>query len=187
VIPGARFVELPGADHIPFLGDCEAVTNEIEEFLTGAHQAPDTDRVLATVLFADIVGSTDRAATIGDRAWRDLLEAHHALVRRELAIHRRIEVDTAGDGFMARFDGPARAIRCAQAVAAAVRSLGIEIRAGLHTSECEVMGAHLAGIAVHIAARVAAGAGPSEVRVSRTVRISWPDRAFGSSILACTL
>jgi pimeloyl-ACP methyl ester carboxylesterase/class 3 adenylate cyclase len=177
-IPGARFVELPGDDHIPFLGDYDAITNEIEEFLTGAHQAPDTDRVLATVLFTDIVGSTDRAAALGDRAWRDLLEAHHALVRRELAIHRGIEVDTAGDGFMARFDGPARAIRCAQAVAAAVRSLGIEIRAGLHTGECELMGDHLAGIAVHIAARVAAGAGPSEVRVSRTVK----DLVAGSGI-----
>jgi pimeloyl-ACP methyl ester carboxylesterase len=177
-IPGARFVELPGDDHIPFLGDYDAITNEIEEFLTGAHQAPDTDRVLATVLFTDIVGSTDRAATLGDRAWRDLLEAHHALVRRELAIHRGIEVDTAGDGFMARFDGPARAIRCAQAVTAAVRSLGIEIRAGLHTGECEVMGDHLAGIAVHIAARVAAGAGSSEVRVSSTVK----DLVAGSGI-----
>jgi class 3 adenylate cyclase len=164
--------------HIPFLGDHDAITNEIEEFLTSAHQAPDTDRVLATVLFTDIVGSTDRAATLGDRAWRDLIEAHHALVRRELAIHRGIEVDTAGDGFMARFDGPARAIRCAQAIAAAVRSLGIEIRAGLHTGECEVMGDHLAGIAVHIAARVAAGAGPSEVRVSSTVK----DLVAGSGI-----
>jgi pimeloyl-ACP methyl ester carboxylesterase/class 3 adenylate cyclase len=177
-IPGARFVELPGDDHIPFLGDYDAITNEIEEFLTGAHQAPDTDRVLATVLFTDIVGSTELASTLGDRAWRDLLEAHHARVRRELAIHRGIEVDTAGDGFMARFDGPARAIRCAQAVAAAVQSLGIEIRAGLHTGECEVTDAGLAGIAVHIAARVAAGAGPGEVRVSRTVK----DLVAGSGI-----
>ncbi len=160
-IPGARFVELAGDDHIPFLGDWMPITNEVEEFLTGAHHAPDTDRVLATVLFTDIVGSTERAAALGDRAWRDLLEAHHAVVRRELAIHRGVEVDTAGDGFMAGFDGPARAIRCAQAVAAAVRSLGIEIRAGVHTGECEVTASGLAGIAVHIAARVAAGAGPA--------------------------
>ena len=109
-IPGARLVELQGDDHIPFLGDSDAITNEVEDFLTGAHQAPDTDRVLATVLFTDIVGSTERASTLGDRAWRDLLEAHRALVRRELAIHRGIEVDTTGDGFMARFDGSARAI-----------------------------------------------------------------------------
>jgi pimeloyl-ACP methyl ester carboxylesterase/class 3 adenylate cyclase len=177
-IPGAKFVELPGDDHIPFLGDSMAITNEIEEFLTGAHRAPDTDRVLATVLFTDIVGSTDRAASLGDRAWRDLLEAHHALVRRELAIHRGIEVDTAGDGFMARFDGPARAIRCAQAVVTAVRSLGMEVRAGLHTGECEVTDAGLTGIAVHIAARVAAGAAPGEVRVSSTVK----DLVAGSGI-----
>ena len=169
-IPGAKLVELPGDDHIPFLGDHMAITNEIEEFLTGAHRAPDTDRVLATVLFTDIVGSTEHAAALGDRAWRDLLEAHHAVVRRELAVHRGIEVDTAGDSFMARFDGPARAIRCAQAGAVAVRPLGIEIRAGLHTGECEVTDGGLAGIAVHIAARVAAGAEPSEVRVSSTVK-----------------
>jgi class 3 adenylate cyclase len=169
-IPGAKFVELPGDDHIPFLGDHMAITNEIEDFLTGAHRAPDTDRILATVLFTDIVASTEHAAALGDRAWRDLLEAHHTVVRRELRVHRGIEVDTAGDGFMARFDGPARAIRCAQAVAAAVRPLGIEIRAGLHTGECEVTDGGLAGIAVHIAARVAAGAEPSEVRVSSTVK-----------------
>jgi pimeloyl-ACP methyl ester carboxylesterase/class 3 adenylate cyclase len=177
-IPGAKFVEFPGDDHIPFLGDSMAITNEIEEFLTGAHRTPDTDRVLATVLFTDIVGSTERAATLGDRAWRDLLEAHHAVVRRELAIHRGMEVDTAGDGFMARFDGPARAIRCAQAVSAAVRSLGIEVRAGVHTGECEVTASGLTGIAVHIAARVAAGAGPGEVRVSSTVK----DLVAGSGI-----
>jgi class 3 adenylate cyclase/pimeloyl-ACP methyl ester carboxylesterase len=177
-IPGSKFVELPGDDHISFLGDSDAIINEIEEFLTGAHQAPDTDRVLATVLFTDIVGSTERAATLGDRAWRDLLEAHHAVVRRELAIHRGTEVDTAGDGFMARFDGPARAIRCALAIATAVQSLGIEIRAGVHTGECEVTVTGLAGIAVHIAARVAAGAGPGEVRVSSTVK----DLVAGSGI-----
>jgi pimeloyl-ACP methyl ester carboxylesterase/class 3 adenylate cyclase len=178
LIPGARFVELPGDDHIPFLGDHDAITSEIEEFLTGARRAPETDRVLATVLFTDIVGATERAATLGDRAWRQLLEEHHATVRRELALFRGTEIDTSGDGFMAAFDGPARGIRCAQAIVSAVRTLGIEIRAGLHTGECERIDGKLAGIAVHIAARVAASGGAGQVLLSSTVK----DLVVGSGI-----
>ena len=177
-IPGAKFVELPGDDHIPFLGDHDAITSEIEEFLTGARRAPETDRVLATVLFTDIVGATERAATLGDRAWRQLLEEHHATVRRELALFRGTEIDTSGDGFMAAFDGPARGIRCAQAIVSAVRMLGIEIRAGLHTGECERIDGKLAGIAVHIAARVAASGGAGQVLLSSTVK----DLVAGSGI-----
>jgi class 3 adenylate cyclase len=177
-IPGARLVELEGVDHVPFLGDADAIVDEIEEFLTGVRPAPESDRILATVLFTDIVGSTARAAALGDRAWRDVLERHHALVRGLLAQHRGREVDTAGDGFMAAFDGPARAIRCAQAIAGGVRALGLEIRAGLHTGECEQMGERLSGIAVHIAARVAAAAGAGEVLASGTVR----DLVAGSGI-----
>jgi class 3 adenylate cyclase len=177
-IPGARFVELEGDDHIAFLGNADAIVDEIEEFLTGVRPAPDSDRVLATVLFTDIVGSTSRAATLGDRAWRELLERHHAVVRAELGRFRGREVDTAGDGFMAAFDGPARAIRCAQAVVAGVRGLGLEVRAGIHTGECEQTGSRLTGIAVHTAARVAATAGPGEVLVSSTVR----DLVAGSGI-----
>jgi class 3 adenylate cyclase/pimeloyl-ACP methyl ester carboxylesterase len=178
-IPGARFVPLDGEDHIPFLGDADAIVDEIEEFLTGVRPAPDSDRVLATVLFTDIVGSTSRATAMGDRAWRELLERHHAVVRAELARFRGREVDTAGDGFMAAFDGPARAIRCARAVVAGVHGLGLEVRAGIHTGECEQTGERLAGIAVHTAARVAATAGAGEVLVSSTVR----DLVAGSGIV----
>ena len=170
LIPGAKFVELPGGDHIPFLGDSDALASEVEVFLTGSRQARDSDRLLATVLFTDIVDSTHRAATIGDRAWRELLEEHRILVRRELAAYKGREIDTAGDGFMAAFDGPARAIRCAQAITRGMGPLGIEVRAGLHTGECEVIGEGLAGIAVHTAARVAAIAEPGEVVVSSTVK-----------------
>jgi class 3 adenylate cyclase len=177
-IPGAKFVELPGDDHIPFLGDHDLITAEIEQFLTGRRQAPETDRVLATILFTDIVGATERARVLGDRAWKDLLEEHHAIVRRELTAYRGREIDTAGDGFMASFDGPARAVRCARAVEAAVRPTGVEIRAGIHTGECEVMGVKLAGIAVHVAARVAAAARSGQVLVSRTVK----DLVAGSGI-----
>jgi class 3 adenylate cyclase len=177
-IPGARLVELPGDDHIPFLGDGDAIVDEIEEFVTGVRPARDSDRVLATVLFTDIVGSTERAAAVGDRAWRDLLERHHTVVRGLLANHRGREVDTAGDGFMAAFDGPARAIRCARAIVDAVRGIGLEIRAGIHTGECEQMGDRLSGIAVHIAARVSAAAGSGQVLVSGTVR----DLVAGSGI-----
>jgi pimeloyl-ACP methyl ester carboxylesterase len=169
-IHGARFVELQGPDHIPYLSDADVIADEIEEFLTGVRHAPEPDRVLATVLFTDIVGATEKAARLGDRTWHDLLDGHHALVRRELTAHRGREIDTAGDGFLVAFDGPARAVRCARAISDKVRSLGIEVRAGLHTGECEVMGDKLGGIAVHIGARVASLAGAGEVLVSSTVR-----------------
>jgi pimeloyl-ACP methyl ester carboxylesterase len=169
-IPGAKYIELPGVDHLPFVGDAEAVLQEVEEFLTGVRPGPDPDRVLATVLFTDIVRSTEQAARLGDRRWRDLLDAHHATVRRELAHFRGREVKTAGDGFLATFDGPARAIRCADAITEAVRPLGIEVRAGLHTGEVELIGDDVGGIAVHLGARVAALAGPGEVLASSTVK-----------------
>lgn len=169
-IPGAQYVELPGPDHAPWAGDAEALVDEIEEFLTGVRHGPEPDRVLATVLFTDIVHATERAAELGDRRWRDLLVQHHALVRGELKRFRGREIDTAGDGFLAAFDGPARAVRCACAVNDAVGSLGIRIRAGLHTGECEVIGDKLGGIAVHIGARVAAMAAPAEVLASSTVK-----------------
>ncbi|MGH7374343.1 MAG: adenylate/guanylate cyclase domain-containing protein, partial [Candidatus Rokuibacteriota bacterium] len=169
-IPGARFVELPGADHLPWVGDTDAVLDEVEEFLTGIRRGPEPDRVLATVFFTDIVDAAATAAAVGDRAWRDLLQTHHAAVRRELVRFRGRELDTAGDGFLAAFDGPARAVRCACAIRDAVRALGVRIRAGLHTGECEVMGDNLSGLAVHIGARVAAVAGPDEVWVSSTVK-----------------
>jgi len=169
-IPDARYVEVPGDDHLPFVGDQDAILDEIEEFLTGVRRGPEPDRVLATVLFTDIVGSTELAARLGDRRWRDLLDAYHAQVRRELARFRGREIDTAGDGVLATFDGPARAIRCACGINQAVRDLGIEVRSGLHTGEIEVMGAKVGGIAVHIGARVAAHAGAGEVLVSSTVK-----------------
>jgi class 3 adenylate cyclase len=169
-IPGAKYVELPGVDHLPWVGDPDALLDEIEEFLTGARPTIEPDRVLATVLFTDIVGSTSRLAQVGDRRWRELLSAHHASVRRELERFRGREVNTAGDGFLATFDGPARAVRCASAVRDAVRSMGLEVRAGVHTGEIELMGDDVGGIAVHIGARVAAGADPGEVLVSSTVK-----------------
>ncbi|MGH2405803.1 MAG: adenylate/guanylate cyclase domain-containing protein, partial [bacterium] len=169
-IPGAKFVELDGADHTMWLGDVEALVGEIEEFLTGARRTTEADRVLATFLFTDIVGSTARAAELGDRRWRDLLETHHTLLRRELTRFRGREVETHGDGFLATFDGPARAIRCACAIRDAVQPLGIEIRTGLHTGECEVMGDRVSGLAVHISARVAAQAAAGEVLASSTVK-----------------
>jgi len=169
-IPGARFVELPGNDHIPWAGDADSALNEIEEFLTGTHHVAEADRVLATVLFTDIVGSTEHAAALGDRRWRDLLEAHDGAVRREVARFRGREVNTTGDGFLLTFDGPARAIQCARAIRDAARSLGLSIRAGLHTGECEIIGDGVGGIAVHIGARVAAQAEPDEVLVSSTVK-----------------
>ena len=176
-IRGARFVELAGEDHIPWI-DADQVVDEVEEFLTGVRRGPDPDRVLATVLLTDIVGSSERAAELGDRRWRELLEAHHALMRGELARWRGQEVDTAGDGFLVTFDGPARAIRCAAAVRDGLTALGIRIRAGLHTGECEVIDGKVGGIAVHTAARVAAQAAPDEVLVSGTVR----DLIAGSGI-----
>jgi len=177
-ISGARFVELPGEDHLFHAGDTEAMLGEIEEFLTGVRSVPEIDRVLATVLFTDIVGSTERAAALGDRAWRDLLDAHHEIVRRELERHRGREIKFMGDGLLATFDGPARAIRCACAITDAVRMLGIEIRAGLHTGEIELAGDDVRGIAVHIGARVGGEAGAGEVLVSSTVK----DLVAGSGI-----
>jgi pimeloyl-ACP methyl ester carboxylesterase len=169
-IAGSKLVELPSADHLPFAADAEPILEEIEEFLTGVRRHAETERVLATVLFTDIVGATQKAGELGDRRWRQVLEGHHQLVRRELARFRGREIDTAGDGFFAAFDGPARAVRCACAVSSAVKSLGLEVRAGAHTGECEVMGEKFGGIAVHIGARVAAEAGPGEVLVSSTVK-----------------
>lgn len=167
-IPGARLIELPGQDHLFFIheqiGDC------IEEFLTGSVSAPENRRVLATVLFTDIVGSTSRAEQIGDQRWHDLLDVHHATIRRELARYRGNEVKSLGDGFLATFDGPARAVRCACAITEAVRPLDIEVRCGLHTGEIESGEKDVQGIAVHIAARIAALAAASEILVSRTVK-----------------
>ena len=170
-IPGARFVALSGIDHIPWLSDAATISEEIARFLTGASHGLESDRILATVLFTDIVDATARAVAVGDSEWHRLLEAHHVLVRRELERHRGREIDTAGDSFLAAFDGPARAVRCARAVGDAVRGLGLEVRAGVHTGECELMpDGKLAGIAVHVGARVAALAEAGEVLVSATVR-----------------
>lgn len=177
-MPDSRLVELPGDDHDPSVGDVESVIVAIEEFLTGVHRPVEPDRVLATVLFTDIVGSTARAAEIGDQQWRSLLHAHHVTVRRELSRFRGREIHTTGDGFLATFDGPARAARCAVAITQAVRSLGLEVRAGVHTGEIELMGDDIGGIAVHAGARVAAVAGSGEVLVSRTVK----DLVAGSGI-----
>jgi class 3 adenylate cyclase len=177
-IPGARFLELPGEDHLPWVGDQDRLLDEVEEFLTGTRSVHEPDRVLATVLFTDIVGSTERAAELGDRRWRELLEAHERAVRAELARYGGREVDSAGDGFFATFDGPARAIRAASAIQESVRRLGIELRAGLHTGECELANGKVRGIAVHTGARVAALAEPGEVLVSSTVR----DLVAGSGI-----
>jgi class 3 adenylate cyclase len=169
-IPGAKYVELPGGGNFWFDDDSETILAEVEEFITGVRPTLTPDRQLFTVLFTDIVGSTRLAAELGDRRWRDLLASHHAVVRRELTRFRGREVKTIGDGFLATFDGPARAIRCASAIRDGVRALGIGIRAGLHTGECELIGEDVGGIAVHIAARVASNAGPHEVLVSSTVR-----------------
>jgi pimeloyl-ACP methyl ester carboxylesterase len=177
-IPNARFVELPGKDHWPWVTDSDELVDEVEHFLTGERHEPDPQRVLATVLFTDIVGSTEHAAALGDRRWRDLLEQHNRLLRRELDRHRGREVKMTGDGMLATFDGPARAITCARAICERVRPLGIEIRAGLHTGECELHNGDVGGMAVHIGARVADMAGPGEVVVSRTVK----DLVVGSDL-----
>ena len=170
-IPGARYAELPGTDHIPFVGENGMeIADLIGEFLTGSRAPMAADTVLATVLFTDIVGSTEKAVSLGDRRWCELLDNHHTIVRRNLERFRGREIDTAGDGFLATFDGPGRGVRCACAIADDVRSLGIDVRAGLHTGECEILGEKVGGIAVHIGARVAALAGPREVLVSSTVK-----------------
>jgi class 3 adenylate cyclase len=177
-IPDAKYVELPGSDHLLWTGDTERVLGEVEEFLTGSRSAVESDRVLATVLFTDIVNSTKRAETIGDRAWHDVLDRHNALVRQEILRHRGREVRTLGDGFLATFDGPARSIRCALAINEGVQALGLQVRAGLHTGEVEMADDDLSGIAVHIASRVATMAKPGQVLVSNTVR----DLVAGSNI-----
>jgi class 3 adenylate cyclase len=173
-IPQSRHIELPGSDHALFVGDPEGLADRIRGFLTDAWgELPargEPSTVLATVLFTDIVGSTAKMAELGDRRWRELLHEHHGTVRRQLARFRGVEIDTAGDGFFARFDGPGRAIQCAQAITAAVAQLGIQVRAGLHTGECEVADGKVAGIAVSIGARIASTADPGEVLVSSTVK-----------------
>ena len=169
-IPGARYLELPGDDHAPWAGDISLFGDEIEEFLTGSRGEAEYDRILTTVLFTDIVGSTERAVELGDRRWQELLSRHHGLVRDELSRHRGVERDIAGDGFFATFDGPARAVRCAQRICDGLRGLGIEVRAGVHTGECERIAERISGIAVHTGARVMAQAQPGEVLVSSTVR-----------------
>jgi pimeloyl-ACP methyl ester carboxylesterase len=168
-IHGARLVELPGHDHLMWTGNADAIVDEVEDFLTGTRRGPEPDRVLATVLFTDIAGSTARAAEIGDRAWKQLIDRHDEAIRRQLDRWRGREVATAGDGFLATFDGPARAVRCATSVVDALRELGLDVRAGVHTGEVEVADGNVRGIAVHIGSRVAALAAPGEVLVSRTV------------------
>jgi pimeloyl-ACP methyl ester carboxylesterase len=176
-IPDARFVELEGDDHLPWI-DSGQILDEVEEFLTGVRGGPAPDRVLATVLFTDVVDSTTRAAALGDRRWRELLGRYHALVRGELARFGGVEVDTAGDGTLARFDGPARAARAARAIVESVRGAGLEVRAGIHTGELELTADGVAGIAVHIGSRIAARAAPGEVLASSTVK----DLVVGSGI-----
>jgi class 3 adenylate cyclase len=177
-IPNAKYVELPGRNMYHFVEPWRESFQVIAEFLTGHQAEVADDRVLATVLFTDIVDSTRRAAEMGDRDWHALLDAHDAVVRSQLARFRGREVNTSGDGFLAMFDGPQRAIRCAMAIRDAVQALGIEIRAGLHTGECEVRGDDIGGIAVHIGARVSALAGPNDVLVSSTLR----DLVIGSGL-----
>jgi pimeloyl-ACP methyl ester carboxylesterase/class 3 adenylate cyclase len=177
-IPGAELAEIEGIDHFPFAGEPEDIVSAIEAFLTGSRHEPEPERQLLTVLFTDIVDSTERGAELGDRRWRELLEGHDEVVREQLDRYRGREVKTTGDGFLATFDGPARGIECARAIAIAVRPLGIEVRAGLHTGECEIRGDDIAGIAVNIGARISALAGPGEVLVSGTVK----DLVVGSEI-----
>ena len=177
-IHGATYVEFPGEDHLPFIGDADAIVDEVEQFVTGRRPIRETDKVLATILFTDIVDSTRRQAELGDREWKELLQRHHGIVRQLLTQYRGEEQDTAGDGFYVRFDGPARAIRCAQEIVETVRPLAIEVRAGLHTGECEIVDGKCSGLSVSIGARVMANAGPSEVLVSRTVK----DLTAGSGV-----
>jgi class 3 adenylate cyclase len=179
LIPDARYVELPGTDHIPFVGDnAGEIANVVQEFLTGSPAPIAVDRVLATVLFTDIVGSTEKAAALGDSRWRDLLEEHNKAIRAELARFRGREVKSLGDGFLATFDGPARAIRCAQSIITALRPLEIPIRTGIHTGEVEIAENDIRGIAVHITSRVASLGGADDIVVSRTIK----DLVAGSGI-----
>jgi class 3 adenylate cyclase len=177
-IAGATFVEIPGGEHRYYTGDVDGILSAVQQFVTGEHEALDDDRVLATVLFTDIVGSTEKASSLGDRAWSDLLARHHGLVRRQIAHFRGREIATAGDGFLVLFDGPARGVRCGLAIRDAVRPLGLEVRAGLHTGECVRMGEDVGGIAVHIAARISSEAEASEVLTSSTVK----DLVVGSGL-----
>ena len=169
-IDGARLIEVPGRDHFPWVGDVDAILDEVEHFVTGGRQGAEPDRILSTVLFTDIVDSTVQLAERGDRRYRELLGHFYSITRRELERHRGREIDTAGDGLFATFDGPARAIRCACATRDSVATLGITIRAGLHTGECELLGDKVTGIAVHLGARVCGKAGPNEVLVSSIVK-----------------
>jgi class 3 adenylate cyclase len=179
LIPDARLIELAGEDHLPYVGDnADQILDEIEEFVTGSRAEAEPDRVLATVLLTDIVDSTKRASALGDRRWRALLEEHDQILRRELDRFRGREVKTLGDGFLATFDGPARAVRCATSIVDALRPLELSVRAGIHTGEIELKGDDIAGIAVHIAARVAALAEGGQVLVSGTVR----DLVAGSNL-----
>lgn len=177
-IPEAKFIEFEGIDHHLWIGNTDEILDEIEEFLTGAKPTPEPDRILATVMFTDIVDSTKKATELGDKQWRETLLRHQDITRQELDRHRGREVKTTGDGFLATFDGPARGVRCAQAICEGVRPLGVEVRAGLHCGECEVLGDDIGGIAVHIASRVGSNAGAGEVLVSRTVK----DLVAGSGI-----
>ena len=178
-IPGSRFLDLPGGDDEPWGADQDTVLDEVEQFLTGKRHVQDVDRVLATVLFTDIVGSTELAARLGDIAWKELLADHDERARAEIKRHRGIYIDSTGDGLLATFDGPARAVRCAQAIGEALRPLEIQIRAGCHTGEIELAGTDIRGIAVHIGARVASLAGSAEVWTSSTVR----DLVAGSGLV----
>jgi class 3 adenylate cyclase len=177
-ITGARYVELPGVDHLVWVGDQDVVVDEVRAFVEGLSAETRSDRMLATIMFTDVAGSTEMAVRLGDAAWRELLMEHHRVVRRELEVGRGVEVETAGDSFLATFDAPARAVRCARSIVEATSAIGIDVRAGLHTGECEVTAEGIRGIAVHVAARVAGLAYPREVLVTNTVR----DLASGSGI-----
>jgi len=178
-IPGAKFVEIDSPDHLPWLVGAEDILQSVQEFLTGSRPKTVNDRVLSTIMFTDIVGSTEIAASRGDREWRDLREAHNSLVRQELAAYSGKEINTTGDGFVMAFDGPARAVRCAEALGSAVGEIGIDIRAGIHTGECESTNGELSGLALHIAARIADIAPAREIIVSRTVK----DLVAGSGLV----
>jgi len=177
-IPEAKYVEVPGSDHLPYVGDQDAILDELEEFLTGVRPAADPQRVLTTLLFTDMIGSTKMVADVGDREWRNLLDGHRMIAERALERYRGRLIKTMGDGLLATFDGPARAIRCAADMRDSVRELGLHIRAGVHTGEVELLGEDVGGIAVHIAARVSALAVSDEILVSRTVK----DLVAGSGI-----